>query len=176
MNIHLLLTLILQRTHRPRQYPIILRLTPTRWTHNHQSMSHLRRIIQLYNFCYKRPVWLQISLPNFSIYLFQQFSVIYNRLFKARKKVLNNILEQRQVVFEEFRDIYISEGPEEELFFVHIGVLRFELSGGVDHGSNSSHTIIVVVLGGKLFRRKFEGSDHFFGQISTGKETEGVQD
>ena len=175
MHSYFRLTFIRESRHGGLKDLVISGLSAHSGTHNHESMTHLYGIVQLYDFIHKGFRCLEVLRLSLVGDLFQELSVVNLWLNYTGEQILDDIFEQREVVFEKFRYIDVSESSEKEQVFVHIGVLRFKYSCSVDDGSHGSHAVIVVVLGGELFRRKFKSRDHFLGERTTGRKSERIE-
>jgi hypothetical protein len=92
--------------------------TSSSWSDNHETMSNLDGIIKLHDFLVEKFNLLHIvELAGFSDSC-SKVSIVDLWSFNTWEQIQNNILEQWNIIFQELRDIDISESSEKELMLV----------------------------------------------------------
>ena len=64
------------------------------------------------------------------------------------EEIGDNAIEQLEIILQEFRYINIPDSTETDQLFRSIRLVSLEVSSSRDNGFHSSHTKIVVILGG----------------------------
>ena len=75
-------------------------------------MSHLNGVVQLQNFISKGSNWDNLHLVAVLVNSIKKFSIVYLGPLKAWEQVTDDVFKQRQVVLQEFRHIYVSQGSQ----------------------------------------------------------------
>jgi hypothetical protein len=91
------------------------------------------------------------------------------------ENISNNVFDQWNIILHEFGDNDISQGSENKLMLIVILEFGFEETGCINDRLHSSHTIIIMILGGKLLGTESESGHHLLGENSTFEETEGIK-
>ena len=88
-------------------------------------MTNLDGVVKLQNFKFEVRNQLQIVALADNCELRNQATVFLLWLIDAREEIKNNILEQRKIVNQKLRYIYISQRSQKQLLFVSVSVVVF---------------------------------------------------
>lgn len=102
---------------------VILGFTTSGGSDQHESVTDLDRIIQLKHFPNKDLGRLEIECFATGVNGDSEASIINDWLFNAWEEIFDDIFKEWQIILQELGDVDISEGPQEELLFIHIGFL-----------------------------------------------------
>ena len=89
---------------------------------------------------------LELLLSEELLHLLLDEGVIWGIDLCGWEQVLDDGIEERQIVFEEFGLIGVLHGSDEHGIFIVIGESALKSSSHDKHGLNGSHTEIVMVL------------------------------
>ena len=69
----------------------------------------------------------------------------------AREQIGSDVLEERDILRQEFSQVDVFDGSEQEFGLVLVDVLPLEVTSSSQDRLDSTHTKIIMVLLGKLF-------------------------
>jgi len=104
------------------QHFVIKSLTATRWADQHETVTHLARIVQLNDLVEEGGLRLHVVILATLHKLNHQLTVVNVRLFNSGEQILNNVLKQGQVIFEELWHVDIAQRPQKKLVLIHVRV------------------------------------------------------
>lgn len=115
-------------------------------------MSNLNSVVELHDLLVEQSDFLNIEVLTGFSDRHSKIAIINHRSLNTREQIDDDIFEEWNVIFEELRNIDFSECSEHKLMFVVIRELAFKDTTSVDDRAHCSHTIVVVILRGELFR------------------------
>jgi hypothetical protein len=80
------------------QHLVVGSFTTTGGADQHETVTHLASIVKLDNLVQEHLLRLHVVLHAGSLKLNHQLAVVDVRLINTREKILNDVLEQRQVI------------------------------------------------------------------------------
>jgi hypothetical protein len=89
-----------------------------------------------------------------------EVAVVDERHVYARKEILDDTVEEREIVLQELGHIGVTHGSDQHDVLGSGGVLSSEGTSHDQNGLDGSHTEIVVILLGELLRRELVELHH----------------
>ena len=143
------------------QYLVVGCLATTRRSDNHKAVPNYGSIIKLEDLLKEGWRWLDVHLLALLHHCIPKDTTVDVRLLGGWEEIDDDVLEQRQIILQELRDVDVAESSKQELILVHVRVLALEDSGSVDDGTHSAHSVVVVILTGQLLRGQRKCRDPF---------------
>ena len=164
--------LLLECSHCVLEDSVVHSFATSSRSYNHETVTHLDGIVDLEHFLNEKRNFLNIVMGTTVANFLLEVTVIYLGSLKTWEQIQDNVLEQRNIILEEFWHVDISQGSEKKLLLIGVWIVSFKKTCSVDDRSHCSHTVIVMILGRELLRGKSESGDHLFSETTTFKETE----
>jgi len=142
-----------ERDHSVLETGVIVGLAATRGSDEHESVTHLASVVKLDDLAVEDGHVDELEVLHRGFNSKGKLTIVIVGLSNTREEILNNVSEERQIVVQELGDIDIEKGSQEELVFVGLVSLSNQATSGVNSGTHSTHSVIVMALSRKLLGR-----------------------
>ena len=133
-------------------------------THQHHPETYLEGLKQFQHFLHLGVFHLQLERMDTLGQLLHQGRIAGVFDLNAREQVLNQRVEERQVFLDEFRNVGVPHGPNQNDIFFQVWGGALDVTRHHQHRLDATHTEIVMLLLRQLLGRKLVQLRHFLGK------------
>mmetsp|Transcript_3423 Transcript_3423/g.5890 ORF Transcript_3423/g.5890 Transcript_3423/m.5890 type:complete len:294 (-) Transcript_3423:4502-5383(-) len=137
-----------------------------RGAHQHQPVAQDSHLIQLDTLLDEHIHRLQDAILEGGQQVIHQHPVVRVRQHHPREQVRNDTLEEDDVLLQELRQVAVPQGSQQQQVLVPVAVLTLHQPGRANHGIDSAHPVVVVVLARQLLRGETERGHHLLRQAT----------
>jgi len=138
--------------HSGSKHLVVLGLATTGGSNQHETVTHRTSIVELDDLVNETVNRLKLVLVALLLEFDEQSTEINLWLSDSREQIRDNVLEQRQIVLQELGHVDITQRAQQDLSLSGIRVerVRKKQTSGINDGSDSTHSVVIMVLAGEL--------------------------